>query len=91
MLIHARIQVADCVSLFSLNQPGSIPVDTHVWDIAVRDYDASLSEHKSLTPTVYDKVGNLFRSRFGGMHMYTCGLMHIYTNLCYTRMKYTFR
>ena len=43
-------KVADCVGLFSLNQPGAIPVDTHVWDISVRDYDPSLSQYKSLTP-----------------------------------------
>ena len=34
-------KVADCVALFSLDQAACIPVDTHVWRIARRDYDAS--------------------------------------------------
>jgi N-glycosylase/DNA lyase len=58
-------KVADCVALFSLDQAGCIPVDTHVWQIAVRDFDASLGDAKSLTPAVYARVGDLFRSRFG--------------------------
>ena len=59
-------KVADCVALFSLNQVESIPVDTHVWDIALRDYDPSLSLKgaKSITPIVYEEVGEVFRSRF---------------------------
>jgi N-glycosylase/DNA lyase len=36
-----------------------------VWRIACRDYDPSLSDCKSLTPTVYGRVGDLFRERFG--------------------------
>ena len=61
-------KVADCVALFSLDQVGSVPVDVHVWDIAVRDYDNSggeLKKTKSLTPVVYERVGDLFRQRFG--------------------------
>eukprot|EP00730_Choanoeca_flexa_P000978 TRINITY_DN10425_c0_g1_i4.p1 TRINITY_DN10425_c0_g1~~TRINITY_DN10425_c0_g1_i4.p1 ORF type:complete len:434 (+),score=82.35 TRINITY_DN10425_c0_g1_i4:144-1445(+) len=58
-------KVADCIALFSLDQTDVIPVDTHVWQIALRDYDSSLSEAKSLTPKVYQRVGELFRSRFG--------------------------
>ena len=58
-------KVADCVALFSLDQTGCIPVDTHVWQIACRDYDTTLREAKSLTPSVYARVGECFRSRFG--------------------------
>eukprot|EP00904_Undaria_pinnatifida_P007206 jgi/Undpi1/3615/HiC_scaffold_16.g06986.m1 len=58
-------KVADCVALFSLDQTSAIPVDVHVWRIACRDYDPSLVECKSLTPTVYARVGDLFRDRFG--------------------------
>lgn len=58
-------KVADCVALFSLDRRGSIPVDTHVWQIAVRDFDRSLLEAKSLTPQVYKRVGELFRERYG--------------------------
>jgi N-glycosylase/DNA lyase len=58
-------KVADCVGLFSLDQADAIPVDTHVWTIACRDLDASLSEAKSLTPAVYERVGNIFRDTYG--------------------------
>jgi len=57
-------KVADCVALFSLDQSESIPVDTHVWDIAVRDYDSTLANNKSLTPKVYEMVGDEFRRRY---------------------------
>jgi N-glycosylase/DNA lyase len=59
-------KVADCVSLFSLRQDDAIPVDVHVWNIARRDYDPekALEQVKSLTPTTYYQVGDLFRSRF---------------------------
>ena len=53
--------MADCVGLFALDQTGIIPVDTHVWQIACRDYDPGLKDAKSLTPTVYERVGGLFR------------------------------
>lgn len=58
-------KVADCVALFSLDQVGCVPVDTHVWAIACRDFDPSLKETKSLTPKVYERVGNLFRDAYG--------------------------
>lgn len=58
-------KVADCVALFSLDQRQAIPVDTHVWDIAVRDYEPALRTAKSLTPHVYEAVGDIFRSKFG--------------------------
>jgi N-glycosylase/DNA lyase len=58
-------KVADCVALFSLDQSEAIPVDTHVQHIASRDFDPSvLGSAKSITPTVYKKVGDLFRDRF---------------------------
>lgn len=57
-------KVADCVALFSLDQTNAVPVDTHVWEIALRDYDASLQARKSLTPAVYEAVGDVFRRRF---------------------------
>ena len=56
--------MADCVALFSLAQAEAIPVDVHVWNIACRDYDASLQHVKSLTPSVYRQVGDIYRSRF---------------------------
>ena len=57
-------KVADCVALFSLDQGESIPVDVHVLHIACRDYDPSIGKVKSMTPTIYKRVGDLFRDRF---------------------------
>ena len=59
-------KVADCVALFSLKQPEALPVDVHVWNIACRDYDpkGELRQVKSLTPTVYHQVAEIFRSKF---------------------------
>ena len=57
-------KVADCVALFSLDRNDVIPVDTHVWQIACRDLDHSLKNQKSLTPSVYARVGDLFRQRY---------------------------
>jgi len=60
-------KVADCVALFSLQQTRAIPVDVHVWNIARRDYDPgqALFTVKSVTPSVYKQVGDIFRNRFG--------------------------
>ena len=45
-------KVADCVALFSLRQDThAIPVDTHVWNIALRDY----AEHLQLPTTTKKK------------------------------------
>jgi len=53
------------VGLFSLDQIEAVPVDVHVGRIASRDYDPTvLGQSKSLTPTIYKKVGDLFRDRF---------------------------
>lgn len=57
-------KVADCVALFSLEKMEAIPVDTHVWQIACRELDPTLSDRKSITPKVYRLVGDLFRLRF---------------------------
>mmetsp|Transcript_9533 Transcript_9533/g.18830 ORF Transcript_9533/g.18830 Transcript_9533/m.18830 type:complete len:550 (-) Transcript_9533:260-1909(-) len=58
-------KVADCVALFGLDRRSVIPVDTHVWQIACRDFDRDLLQAKSLTPVIYDRVGCLFRARYG--------------------------
>jgi hypothetical protein len=58
-------KVADCIALFSCDKADCIPVDVHVWRIACRDYDTSLQSAKSLTPSVYERVGDLFRDKYG--------------------------
>lgn len=58
-------KVADCVALFSLDVADAVPVDTHVWRLARRDLDPTLQEVKSLTPAIYERIGNFCRCKFG--------------------------
>ena len=57
-------KVADCIALFSLDQTDCVPVDTHVIQIAIRDFDDSL-KNVSLTKKVHERVGNMFRDCYG--------------------------
>ncbi|KAJ3210703.1 8-oxoguanine glycosylase ogg1 [Dinochytrium kinnereticum] len=58
-------KVADCILLMSLDKLGAVPVDTHVWKIAKRDYGLAPKNVKTLTPKVYQEIGDVFRSKFG--------------------------
>jgi N-glycosylase/DNA lyase len=58
------LKVADCVALFALDQREALPVDTHVWHIAYHYLDKGLADVKSITPVVYDRIGDLFRTRY---------------------------
>lgn len=58
-------KVADCVCLFGLGWGEAVPVDTHVWQIAQKDYRFGKGKHSSLTKATYDAVGNKFRSLWG--------------------------
>ncbi|KAL4803223.1 DNA glycosylase [Aspergillus unguis] len=58
-------KVADCVALMGLGWGESVPVDTHVWQIAQRDYKFGKGSHKSLTKVTYDAVANHFRKLWG--------------------------
>lgn len=52
------VQVADCVCLMSLDKSEAVPVDTHVWQIATRDYGfIAGSKQKTLTDKVYKEIG----------------------------------
>lgn len=42
-----------------------MPVDTHVWQIAQRDYKFGKGKHASLTKVTYDAIGAKFRSLWG--------------------------
>lgn len=57
-------KVASCIALMSLDCPDEIPCDTHVWQIAVRNYMPSLKT-KSLTDRVYTQIGDHFRDLHG--------------------------
>ncbi|KAJ5381102.1 N-glycosylase/DNA lyase [Penicillium cataractarum] len=58
-------KVSDCVCLMGLGWGESVPVDTHVWQIAQRDYRFGKSSNKSLTKATYDAVANHFRKLWG--------------------------
>lgn len=58
-------KVADCVCLMGLGWAESVPVDTHVWQIAQRDYKMGKSKTKTFNKVMYDAVGDLFRSIWG--------------------------
>ena len=58
-------KVADCVCLMGLGWGEAVPVDTHVWQIAQRDYRFGKGRHSSLTKATYDAVGDKFRSLWG--------------------------
>ena len=57
-------KIADCVCLFSLDKDQAIPVDTHIWQVAVNRYGIAANA-KSLTPAVYKEIGDSLRDRFG--------------------------
>ncbi|EME43816.1 hypothetical protein DOTSEDRAFT_53107 [Dothistroma septosporum NZE10] len=58
-------KVADCVCLMGLGWSEAIPVDTHVWQIAQRDYRFGKGKHASLTKGTYDAIGEKFRGLWG--------------------------
>jgi 3-methyladenine DNA glycosylase/8-oxoguanine DNA glycosylase len=57
------MQVAACVALFALDKHDAIPVDTHVWQLAVRHYTPHLRGAKSLTKKVQAEVQEAFVAR----------------------------
>lgn len=58
-------KVADCVCLMGLGWGESVPVDTHVWQFAQRDYKFGKGKHRSLTKATYDAIGDHFRQLWG--------------------------
>lgn len=58
-------KVADCVCLMGLGWGEAVPVDTHVWQIAQRDYKFGKGKQASLTKVTYDAIGAKFRSLWG--------------------------
>lgn len=61
-------KVADCVCLMGLGWGEAVPVDTHVWQIAVRDYkfgSGKGGKNAAMTPALYKAVGAKFRDLWG--------------------------
>lgn len=66
-------KLADCIALFALDKTEAAPVDTHLWQAAVRLYFPEWRD-KALTLARYEAIGNLFRSKFGDL----AGFAHQY-------------
>jgi len=64
-------KVAACICLFALDKHEAVPVDTHVWNLAVTHYAPELAG-KSLTPRLHGAVQAAFEQRFGPF----CGWAH---------------
>lgn len=59
-------KVADCVCLMSLDKPEAVPIDTHVWQIAKRDYKfVSNNGQKTITEKLHRDIGDFFRQLWG--------------------------
>ncbi|KAF4970283.1 hypothetical protein FZEAL_10068 [Fusarium zealandicum] len=58
-------KVSDCVCLMGLGWGESVPVDTHVWQIAQRDYKFGKTKTKTFNKATYDAVGDHFRMLWG--------------------------
>ncbi|XP_049609654.1 N-glycosylase/DNA lyase isoform X2 [Syngnathus scovelli] len=59
-------KVADCVCLMSLDKANAVPIDTHVWQIAKRDYKyAAANQPKSITEKLHKDIGDFFRNLWG--------------------------
>ncbi|KAI8635145.1 DNA glycosylase [Xylariaceae sp. FL1651] len=58
-------KVADCVCLMGLGWGEAVPVDTHVLQIAQRDYNFGTTKTKTFSKVVYDSIGDHFRKLWG--------------------------
>ncbi|RYO81410.1 hypothetical protein DL762_007125 [Monosporascus cannonballus] len=58
-------KVADCICLMGLGWGEAVPVDTHMWQIAQRDYNFGKGKTKTFSKIMYDSVGDHFRKIWG--------------------------
>ncbi|KAK5894878.1 hypothetical protein CesoFtcFv8_011525 [Champsocephalus esox] len=56
-------KVADCVCLMSLDKVEAVPIDTHVWQIAKRDY--KYGSGNGQTGKLHRDIGDFFRKLWG--------------------------
>lgn len=57
-------KLADCICLFGLHHLEAVPVDTHLYQAACREYFPEWGG-KALTDARYKEIGSHFRQRFG--------------------------
>lgn len=67
----------------SLDHAEAIPVDTHVWQIALRDYGFKNKGGKTLTAKLYDQVADHFRQVFGDYSGWAHSVCFMYENKVY--------
>ncbi|EGW30013.1 uncharacterized protein SPAPADRAFT_63635 [Spathaspora passalidarum NRRL Y-27907] len=59
-------KVADCICLMSLDKHDIVPIDTHVYQIAVRDFKyKGKKELKTMNKEVYHQIRTFFKEIFG--------------------------
>lgn len=58
-------KVADCICLMSLDKHDIVPVDTHVYQIAIRDYKFKGNAAKALNKNQYNAIRAHFKEIFG--------------------------
>lgn len=58
-------KVADCICLMSLDKPMALPIDTHVWQIARRDYSLKIPEKATISDAMYSRISNHFLELWG--------------------------
>lgn len=60
------LKVADCICLMSLGHLEAVPIDTHIFQIAQKNYmPEALSKVKSVTPKIYDEISDKFKEIYG--------------------------
>ncbi|MCL5960591.1 MAG: 8-oxoguanine DNA glycosylase [Chloroflexi bacterium] len=57
-------KIADAVCLFALDKDEAVPVDLHIWRVTQKLYRPDF-RGRSLTPKIYETVGDYWRERFG--------------------------
>ena len=57
--------MSDCICLMGLGWAEAVPVDTHVWQIAQRDYKFGKGKGKTFSMSMYHPVGDFFRELWG--------------------------
>jgi len=58
-------KVADCICLMSLDKSNIVPIDTHVYQIAVRDFKFKGGKSKTLNKAMHDNIRLFFQDIFG--------------------------